>query len=60
MEDARQGNWDRALKHSDAISLSGLLGRSPIKNGILTILSLSDFGPVRALLQPVALKAGGS
>jgi hypothetical protein len=36
--------------------LSSLQKRPTIRNGLLTVLSLQDFDPVRAFLQPVTLK----
>jgi CRP-like cAMP-binding protein len=38
--------------------LSSLQKHPNIRNGLLTVLSLQDFDPVRTFLQPVALKEG--
>jgi hypothetical protein len=46
--------WDHAT--SDGRMLSSLQKRPTIRNGLLTVLSLQDFDPVRAFLQPVTLK----
>jgi CRP-like cAMP-binding protein len=57
-ESARNIESDHVLRLGDAIPLSGLSRQPPIKNSILATLSLSDFDPVRAFLQPVSLERG--